>query len=144
MTGTSVPVTNPFSLNGGTIKFGATGNTYEQGVSSFAITPSVSTSYVKGMAPAAIYGYASAATYGVTITAVQDVKTTTSLQNYLIANAGTTVPVVFTAAPGTTGSVIATISVIIVPPVFGGAMDKNLEFSATFAATGAPVYTAVP
>lgn len=135
-----VPVTNPFSLNGGVIKFGTSGNTYEQGVSSFTVTPSVSTSYVKGIAPGAVYGFASAPTYAVAITAIQDVKTALSLQNYLIANAGQVIPIVFTAAPGTTGSVTLTISVIIVPPVFGGDMDKDLEFSVTFAAVGAPVY----
>lgn len=139
MTGTSVPVV-PFALNNGTIVFGTGGNSYEQAVSSFAVTPSNSTSFVKGIAPGAIYGFTSSSTYAVAITAVQDVVTSTSLQNYLIENDGTTVPVLFTAAPGGTGAVTCAINVSVVPPVFGGDMDKNLEYSVTFAASGKPVY----
>jgi hypothetical protein len=145
MTGTAVPVTNPFAINGGTVKIGGSGgNTYEAAVSNFEVVPTTPTSVVKGIAPGAAYPFVGSPTYVLNITAVQDLKTSTSLLNYFIANAGQYLVFLFTGAPGTTGSPTISVTATVVAPPAGGVMDKNLEFSVSFPVTGVPTYGVAP
>jgi len=140
----SAVAVTPIALNGGTIKIGTgSANTYEQAVSSLTFTPSQSVSFVKAMS-GNVYPFITASTWEVAITAAQDLVTATSLQNYLLANAGTSVPLVWTAAPGGTGAKTVTQTVVLVPAQIGGAMDKNLEFTVTLAGTGTPVIATAP
>lgn len=130
----------PYALNGATIKIGT--NTFDQAISSGTIVPSSSTAYVKGLS-GLVFPYTTVPTWVCNLKFMQDLKTSGSLQNFLLANSGQTVTIVFTLAPGTTGSPVITISATLVPAQIGDDMDKLAEASVSFACT-VPVVTAAP
>jgi hypothetical protein len=132
-----VPVVT--TINGGLLKLGSGSTTYEQAVTSFEVNPTTPVTKVKTVAGGPFIGVGTAE-YDAVITALQDPKTTGSLFNYLVTNAGTTVTFLWTQAPGTTGAVTISGSLVALAPNFGGAVDKDLEFTLTLPVVGAPVY----
>lgn len=142
----NIALSTPLTLNGGTVKIGA--NTYS-GISNFTLSASQSTSQIKGLSAGEVYSFSTAPVYALGIKFGQDIKLSTSLLNYLLANVGQTVSVVFTGngtngLPGTTGAPIITVSAIVPAPNIGGDMDTVLDETVTFACNGLPVITYVP
>lgn len=132
----------PFTMNASKIQIGT--NTFELGTSKCVFTPSVSVNTYKGIGgAAAVYSAPTLATWTLDLTALQDIATATSLQNLLLASAGTTVTAIFTPVVGT-GAKIVTASVILAPGAIGGSVDDYADFSVSLGVVGAPVISTGP
>lgn len=113
---------------------------FERAVNSVRFTPTAGTATWKGGTPADVYTGVGASTWTATLNIGQDLKTTTSLVNYLMANEGKTVQLVYvmdtTATAGSKPTVTA--QVILSCPELGGDMETWLESSLTFGVVGKP------
>lgn len=112
---------------------------YEAAVSKVQLDPTTSIVKWKGLTPASVYNFSTSADWTVTLEFAQDWTTTNSLGQYLLANAGKTVTMVFKPkkpASGTAPTVTA--QVIIAPGAIGGAVDTVAVASVTLAVVGVP------
>lgn len=130
----TIDLTAPFRMNSGTLTIAE--DDYTAAVSAVTITPSTPQAWkgIGGNRRTADPDWTCA------LTAAQDL-TPSSLQRYLLANAGTEKAAVFT--PHEDGPEVAVTLVIAAPTIGGAASDSGplLEFSVTMECAGQPALT---
>jgi len=114
-------------------------DTFERQVSQVLLTPNVSSSKWRGMAPGAVYGDTQW-DWDATLTIAQDHETTGSLTEYLRANAGTKQTLIFKPKSGTGPSY--QVIVTVVPGSLGGQVGTWAESSVTMPVDGEPTRVA--
>jgi hypothetical protein len=127
----------PILLNDCIIQIGT--DSYEAAVSTVRFEPTTNIIRWKGMTPTSTYAHAASPEWSCTVTGAQDLATTGSLQNYLLANAGKKVVAKFKPkkpASGTTQTVTATL--IIAAPAIGGDVDTIPTFTVQMGVDGQP------
>jgi hypothetical protein len=128
---------NPLFMKDTVFKVAA--DNYEAALSSCTFTPASTTTTWQGLTPAATFSFQTTATWVVTLEYAQDWGTTNSLSQYLFANEGKEVEVVFTPVKGATTAPSFTATVIITPGAAGGAVNAVGTATVTLAVKGKPV-----
>lgn len=126
---------NPIVLKDVTVTIGA--DTYEKQVSQVMLTPTAQASKWQGMAPGATYSDIALATWDAAITFAQDHETAGSLSDYLFANEGTKVVMIFKPRSGSGPSYQVTLA--LTPGAIGGAVNAWAESTVTLPCDGKPV-----
>lgn len=117
---------------------------YEAHVSGVKFVPAVTAVAWKGLTPTSVFSDASAPVWSCVLSYAQDWKTTNSLSQYLLANAGTQKVAVFKPQGITSGNPIFTATIIIVPGEIGGDVDTVPVSTVTMGVVGVPVRTVAP
>lgn len=134
--------TTPFVLVDAIMTVGT--DDYQTAISSVQFVPASATVTWQGLTPASAFTGQTSATWTCKLKYAQDWKTTNSLAQYLLANAGTTKTAVFKPQGVTTGSPIITATLMIVPGPIGGDVNTVQVGEVTLGVVGAPVKTAAP
>ena len=119
-------------------------DSYENHVSGVTFTPATTPVTWQGLTPASAFSDASSPVWTCVVSYAQDWKTTNSLAQYLLANAGLQKVVVFKPLGATTGQPIFTATLIIAPGPIGGDVNTVQVGSVTMGVVGAPVRTVAP
>ncbi|MDY0827544.1 hypothetical protein SK224_00220 [Microbacterium sp. BG28] len=117
----------------GTITIGTDG--YKAAIESAVLTPTTATTVIRDVG-GGITAVADDPVWGLALGLVQDLKTTNSLSQYLIANAGTKKAIVYTPATGGKGF---TITALILAAAIGGAGGQVAKSTITLPCDGQPV-----
>lgn len=131
--------TTPFVLVDAVMIIGT--DDYQAAVSSVLFTPASSSVTWQGLTPAAAFVGQTSATWTCKLKYAQDWKTTNSLAQYLLANAGLTKVAVFKPQGTAVGNPIFTASLIIVPGPIGGDVNTVQVAEVTLGVVGIPVKT---
>lgn len=126
---------NPIVLKDVTVTIGA--DTYERQLSQVVLTPAATASKWQGMAPGASYSDISLATWDAGLTFAQDHETAGSLSDYLFANEGTKVVMIFKPRSGSGPSYQVTLS--LTPGAIGGEVNAWATGTVTLPCDGKPV-----
>jgi hypothetical protein len=124
----------PIVLKDVTVTIGA--DTFEKQVSAVTLTPTAASSTWQGMAPGASYSDVALATWTAAITLAQDHETAGSLSDYLFANEGTKVTMIF--KPRSTSGPSYQVTVSLTPGAIGGAVNAWAEATVTLPCDGKP------
>lgn len=125
-------IVNAAFFPAGTILIGTDG--YKAAIESAVLTPTTPTEVFRDIG-GGITTAAGAPEWDLTLNFAQDLKTTNSLSQYLITNAGTKKTIVFT--PLATGKAF-TVSALIVPGPVGGAANTIAKSSVKLLVDGQP------
>lgn len=117
---------------------------YEKHVSGVVFTPQMTPVTWQGLTPDSAFSDASSPTWTCQMDYAQDWKTTNSLAQYLLTNAGLQKVAVFKPQGATTGSPIFTATLIIVPGPIGGTVNTVQTGTVTMGVIGSPVKTTAP
>lgn len=131
--GQIIPV--PIILKDVTVTIGA--DTFERQLSSVALTPNVSGTKWRGMAPGAVYSDAPQADWDAALKFAQDHETAGSLSDYLFAQEGSKVTMILKPRSGSGPSY--QVVVTIVPGAIGGEVNAWAESTVTLPCDGKPV-----
>lgn len=136
------PTFKPFQIHNHSIVFdpAAANIDFADAISSFKLSPQQSIATWKGGRPSAVYSDISAAVWQATISLAQDWDALASFANYLIANAGKSVPVDY-RPKGATGAVKVSATLILAAPEVGGDIDAWAATAITCGVVGVPVFT---
>ncbi|NNC10342.1 hypothetical protein HII28_00385 [Planctomonas sp. JC2975] len=119
--------------------FTVASDSYEAALSGVTITPTTPTSTWTGLKAGSVFTKAGKATWTCVLDYMQDWNTTGSLSNYLLANEGSSIDVVFVPDDG--GASIS-VTLIVVPGAIGGKVNSFAEATATLPVQGRPTLTA--
>lgn len=132
----------PFVLKDALLTIGT--DNYETNVSTVHFTPTTTTVTWQGLTPASSFTDTSSPTWTCELSYAQDWKTTNSLAQYLMSNAGQSKVAVFKPRGAAAGDAIFTATVIIQAGEIGGDVNTVQVGSVTLGVVGAPVKTANP
>lgn len=107
-------------------------------ISEALFEPSTSVITWQGAAPDATFSDVTAPVWTLKLGFAQDWTTANSLVKYLLANVGKQVPCTLKPNASAATPVVATATVIIAPPPFGGSVNKVMEGGATLGVVGNP------
>lgn len=124
----------PIVLKDVLLQIGA--DNFEKQVSQVVLTPTVEAQTWKGMSPTAQYSDASPSTWVADLTFAQDHETPGSLSDYLFANEGSKVTMLFKPRSGSGPSYQATVT--LVPGAIGGAGNAWAESTVQLPVDGRP------
>lgn len=132
-------VPKPLFLQNATVQIGT--DSFEQAVSSVALTPSTSTVTFKGLTPAAVFNFATPSTWVAALTFAQDWSTAGSLANYLHTHEGEKVTLTFVPAVDDEDSPTITATVFVVPGSIGGETGTVNTSQVSLPVDGKPTIT---
>ena len=126
-------IANAAFFPAGTILIGTDG--YKAAIESAVLTPTTPTEVIRDIG-GGITNVAGAPEWDLTLSIVQDLKTTNSFSQYLITNQGTKKTVVYTPQTGGKGF---TITALILAAKVGGAANAAAKSDITLPCDGQPV-----
>lgn len=126
-------IANAAYFPAGTLTIDTSG--FKAAIESAVLTPTTATTTIRDIG-GGITQIADTPVWSLALGLIQDLKTASSLSQYLISNAGTKKPVQFTPATGGKGF---TVTVLIIPAPVGGAAGQVAKASVTLPCDGQPV-----
>lgn len=125
---------NPILLTN--VLFSVESDSYEKHVSSVEFAPTSSVVNWKGLTPSSVFSFGTTATWQANVSFAQDWETENSLSQYLFANEGQEIDVIFEPV---SGGARFSATLIVAPGSIGGSVDSVAVSTVTLGVKGKPV-----